>query len=60
MNGFWDSFAAQLSALTAAYENILHRIPRDTWNFGGGTALALFYLQHRRSYQLDLFVHAPA
>jgi len=59
MNGFWDSFAEQLSALEAAYANILCRIPLEAWSFGGGTALALFYLQHRRSYDVDIFVHDP-
>ena len=59
MNGFWDSFAEQLSALEAAYVNILRKIPLDAWSFGGGTALALFYLQHRRSYHVDIFVHDP-
>ena len=59
MNGFWDSFADQLSALEAAYVNILRRIPLEAWSFGGGTALALFYLQHRRSYDVDIFVHDP-
>ncbi|MGA7874255.1 MAG: nucleotidyl transferase AbiEii/AbiGii toxin family protein [Desulfoferrobacter sp.] len=59
MNGFWDSFAEQLSALEAAFVNILRRIPLEAWSFGGGTALALFYLQHRRSYDVDIFVHDP-
>ncbi len=59
MNGFWDSFTDQLSALEAAYVDILRRIPLDTWSFGGGTALALFYLQHRTSYDVDIFVHDP-
>lgn len=59
MNGFWDSFADQLSALEASYVNILRRIPLHVWSFGGGTALALFYLQHRRSYDVDIFVHDP-
>jgi hypothetical protein len=59
MNGFWDNFLEQISALEAVYLNVLNRIPLQTWSFGGGTALALFYLQHRRSYDLDISVHDP-
>jgi hypothetical protein len=59
MSGFWDSFQDQISALEAAYLNVLNRIPIAAWSFGGGTALALFYLQHRRSYDVDIFVHDP-
>ena len=59
MSGFWDSFQEQISSLEAVYVNVLSRIPIEAWSLGGGTALALFYLQHRRSYELDIFVHDP-
>lgn len=59
MNGFRGSFAEQLSALEAAYENVLRPIPLDAWSFGGGTELALIYVQHRRSYDVHIFVHDP-
>jgi hypothetical protein len=59
MSGFWDSFHEQISALEAVYSSVLNRIPIEAWSFGGGTALALFYLQHRRSHDLDIFVHDP-
>jgi hypothetical protein len=59
MNGFWDSFHEQISALEAVCLHVLSRIPLKLWSFGGGTALALFYLQHRRSYDLDIFVLDP-
>jgi len=59
MSGFWDSFQEQISALEAACSHVLRRIPIGAWSLGGGTVLALFYLQHRRSYDLDIFVHDP-
>ena len=33
----------------------LHEISRDEWTFGGGTALAI-YLNHRESYDIDIFL----
>ena len=59
MNGFWDSFQEQVAALEAAYLNVLCGIPLESWSFGGGTALALFYLQHRSSHGIDIFIHDP-
>lgn len=59
MTGFVDHFKDQIEGLRAAHECALSRIPGDAWTFGGGTALAIFHLAHRRSYDIDIFIQDP-
>ncbi|MCP4111217.1 MAG: nucleotidyl transferase AbiEii/AbiGii toxin family protein [Desulfobacteraceae bacterium] len=59
MNGFSDEFSDQIGALNDVYIHALSKIPLEAWSFGGGTALALFHFQHRKSYDIDIFVNDP-
>lgn len=59
MPGFLDKFHEQLRALGFIHQHALSRIPSSEWTVGGGTMLALFYFQHRMSYDIDLFVNDP-
>ncbi len=59
MNGFFSDFAMQIEALKSAYTTALHKIPDSAWSFGGGTALALCYWRHRRSFDVDIFINEP-
>ena len=34
-------------------------VPRESLSFGGGTALAMYYLGHRKSFDIDLFINDP-
>jgi predicted nucleotidyltransferase component of viral defense system len=59
MNGFSNNFSKQLDALKILCSEVLSKIPLHIWSFGGGTALSLFYFQHRRSYDIDIFINDP-
>jgi len=59
MNGFSDHFKDQIEALKTAADHALAKIPRSAWTFGGGTALAMFYFEHRLSYDVDIFIQDP-
>lgn len=59
MSDFLNDFSKQLDALKTVYSAALSKIPLHIWSFGGGTALSLFYFQHRRSYDIDIFIHDP-
>ena len=37
-------------------DSICNGVPKNCIAFGGGTALAMYYLGHRRSFDIDLFV----
>lgn len=59
LNGYFKTFADQIEALKIAYCEALHRLAPQMWSWGGGTVLALYYWQHRRSWDVDLFIHDP-
>lgn len=47
----------QIEALESFYPIIkASSIPIENISFGGGTALALYYFQHRLSFDIDLFL----
>lgn len=51
-------YADQIQALTWLIEERFHRLPLESQKllrFGGGTALAMYYFQHRLSFDVDLF-----
>lgn len=50
-------YKEQIKALNLFYSIIENtKIPLDKIAFGGGTALAIYYFQHRLSFDIDLFV----
>lgn len=55
-----ENYAEQIKAIKAIspiLEKILYpHISKDELRFGGGTALAIYYYQHRLSFDLDFFV----
>ena len=55
-----ENYAEQIDALTQFYPIISNAIkagiPKDSVKFGGGTALAMYYFQHRLSFDIDLFL----
>lgn len=57
MSGFSPSdFQGQIDALRFLKKEILIKVPQDAWALGGGTALSLFYFNHRLSFDVDLIV----
>lgn len=52
-------FSEQKRAFEYIYEEILQKIPIEAWSFGGGTALAMFYFNHRKSFDIDIFINDP-
>lgn len=49
---------AALQALSPIIDEAIHNgMPPNTLIFGGGTALAMYYLRHRLSFDIDLFVN---
>jgi len=58
-NGSFKTFNAQIAALKIAWREILHRIPPNIWSWGGGKVLALYYFNHRFSFDIDIFVRDP-
>jgi predicted nucleotidyltransferase component of viral defense system len=53
------NFKDQKEAFDYIYKEILKNIPIENWSFGGGTALSMFYFQHRASFDIDIFVNDP-
>jgi len=61
MNGYLKNFKPQLEALNSVYFEIIKNIEdkvslKKWWAFGGGTALSIFHFQHRKSFDIDIFV----
>ncbi|RBQ30454.1 hypothetical protein CRU92_12195 [Arcobacter sp. FW59] len=61
MNGYLDNFEQQISTLNSVYYELLAPIEKqvtlkDWWVFGGGTALSMFHFQHRKSFDIDIFI----
>jgi len=54
-----EHYGEQIHALNSFIEDAYSSLPNQdhsTIRFGGGTALALYYFQHRLSFDIDLFV----
>lgn len=61
MNGYLKNFDKQLQALDILYFGLIKDIEtkvslKNWWVFGGGTALSIFHFQHRKSFDIDIFV----
>lgn len=61
MNGYLQNFKPQIDALNSVYFELIKGIEdkvslKNWWAFGGGTALSLFHFQHRKSFDIDIFV----
>lgn len=61
MNGYLNNFKPQIEALIQVYDELISDIDSklpvdDWWLFGGGTALAIFHFNHRKSFDIDIFV----
>lgn len=56
-----NEFSQQIQALEQCFQIIDYAIqqgmPKNNIAFGGGTALAMYYLGHRSSYDVDLFLN---
>jgi predicted nucleotidyltransferase component of viral defense system len=54
-----EHYAQQIHALNSFIEDAYKFLPNQDYStirFGGGTALAIYYFQHRLSFDIDLFV----
>ena len=54
MSGYLKNFKPQIDTLTSIYHELIkdieEKVTLDTWwVFGGGTALSIFYFNHRTS-----------
>ena len=61
MNGYLKNFKPQIEALNSVYFDLIKGIEEKVelnnwWAFGGGTALSIFHFQHRKSFDIDIFV----
>ncbi len=61
MNGYLNNFEQQINTLNRVYYELLAPIEKQStlknwWVFGGGTALAMFHFQHRKSFDIDIFI----
>ena len=54
-----EHYSEQIDALNHFIEDAYQFLPNQDHSlirFGGGTALAIYYFQHRLSFDIDLFV----
>jgi predicted nucleotidyltransferase component of viral defense system len=54
-----EHYSEQIHALNSFIEDAYRFLPNQDYStirFGGGTALAMYYFQHRLSFDIDLFV----
>ena len=61
MNGYLKSFKEQIDTLNDVYYELIKPIEdkstlKNWWVFGGGTALSIFHFNHRKSFDIDIFV----
>lgn len=61
MSGYLKNFEKQIDALNKVYYELIQGIEsqaslKNWWVFGGGTALAMFHFNHRKSFDIDIFV----
>jgi hypothetical protein len=57
-----EVYREQIKALNSFIEDCFDNLPNkdnSLIRFGGGTALSIYYFQHRRSFDIDLFVTDP-
>lgn len=59
MTGCLKIFQKQIEALSITYKEALHSFPPEVWSWGGGTVLSLYYFQHRKSFDIDIFIRDP-
>jgi predicted nucleotidyltransferase component of viral defense system len=62
MNGYLKNFETQIDTLKSVYYELIQGIEekatlKNWWVFGGGTALSIFYFNHRKSFDIDIFVN---
>ncbi|MDD3475702.1 MAG: nucleotidyl transferase AbiEii/AbiGii toxin family protein [Sulfurimonas sp.] len=55
------NFEKQIDALNRVYHELIQGIEnqatlKNWWVFGGGTALAMFHFNHRKSFDIDIFI----
>jgi len=54
-----EHYTEQIHALNSFIKDVYSYLPQQDYSlirFGGGTALAMYYFQHRLSFDIDLFV----
>ena len=61
MNGYLKNFKEQIDTLNDVYYELIKPIEdksilKDWWVFGGGTALSIFHFNHRKSFDIDIFI----
>lgn len=61
MNGYLKNFKIQIDTLNSVYYKLLKPIENQStiknwWVFGGGTALSMFHFNHRKSFDIDIFI----
>ena len=61
MNGYLKNFKEQIDTLNDVYYELLKPIEekstlKDWWVFGGGTVLSIFHFNHRKSFDIDIFI----
>ena len=61
MNGYLKNFKIQIDTLNSVYYELLKPIEEQSsiknwWVFGGGTALSIFHFNHRKSFDIDIFI----
>ncbi|MDD2699397.1 MAG: nucleotidyl transferase AbiEii/AbiGii toxin family protein [Arcobacteraceae bacterium] len=61
MNGYLKNFKPQIQTLNSVYHELLAPIEQQSslknwWVFGGGTALSMFHFNHRKSFDIDIFI----
>lgn len=58
-----DSYKEQIKSLNDFFyiinNCVKNGVSRNSLSFGGGTALAMYYLGHRKSFDIDLFIDNP-
>jgi len=61
MNGYLKKFKEQIDTLNDVYYELILPIEnkstlKNWWVFGGGTALSIFHFNHRKSFDIDIFI----
>ena len=61
MNGYLKNFKEQINTLNDVYYELIKPIEdkstlKNWWIFGGGTALSIFHFNHRKSFDIDIFI----
>ena len=52
-----ENYQEQITALELFFQDAFPKIvPKNVLKFGGGTALSMYYFQHRLSFDIDLFL----